>query len=213
MGQQIDYNKIIIPEEILVDDLGERLVQLAWKNNPSNLAVIKDNEIAQVVLVQQKWSWLNQITVAGNLNEFTVNPNPDNNILFPRYNFGVSIPIGIVVSNPTNTKIARRELEKSELAIKQQKLLIRNQVLSAYQDYLMYEQIYRFKSDLTEDVYADFLAVEQKFEDGEVTLEVYKATSKIYISQLEAKVMAKNQLESAKLAIELLIGVNLEEIL
>ena len=212
-SQQVDYNKIIIPEDITVDDFSERLVQLAWKNHPANKMVIRDREIAQISLTQQKWSWLNQISATGNLNEFTVNPDPGNNILFPRYNFGVSVPLGIFLNTPTNTKIARNELEKADLAIKQQKLILRNQVLKAYQNYLMYEQIYRLKSDLTEDEYANFLTVEEKFQDGSVSLEDYKMASKVYVSEMEAQIMAKNQLENAKLEIELLIGINLEEIL
>lgn len=211
--QQIDYNKIILPEGINVTDFGEKLVQLAWKNHPSNQMVVKDYEIAKVSLTQAKWSWLSQISASGNLNEFTLNPDQNVNTFFPRYNFGVIIPLGIFMSVPTNTKIAEKELEKVDLEIKQQMLLLRNQVLQAYQNYLMYEQIFKLKSELIEDERSSFLTTEESFENGEATLEEYKAALRSYNTELEEHIKAKNSFENAKLELEMFIGVNLEEII
>ena len=33
-AQNVDYNKIILPDGAVVVDLEEKLVQLAWRNNP-----------------------------------------------------------------------------------------------------------------------------------------------------------------------------------
>jgi outer membrane protein TolC len=211
--QEIDYNKIIIPAETNVSDFSEKLVQLAWNNHPSNQIILKDYEIAKVSLSQAKWTWMDQISASGNLNEFTLNPDQNLNTFFPRYNFGVTIPLGIFLNVPTNTKIAQRELEKVDLEIKQQKLLLRNQVLKAYQNFLMYEQILKLKSELLEDERSTYLTVEAKFENGEISLTDYKDALKDFNAELEEHIKAKNSYENAKLELELYIGLNLEEII
>jgi len=211
--QQVDYNKIILPQSVNTNDFGEKLVQIAWQNHPSNKLVTKDYEIAKVTLLQTKWSWLEQISASGNLNEFTLNPEQNSNLFFPRYNFGVTIPLGILVSVPTSTKIAQKETEKADLAIKQQKLVLRNLVLKAYHNYLMYEELLKIKSDLVEDEQASFLAVEESFQSGNVSLAEYKEALKAYNAELENQIRAKNDFENAKLEIEMYIGINLEEII
>jgi len=211
-GQQSDNDKSIQNED-MPTDIRERLVQLAWSNHPGNQIAIKDFEIAKVNLTQAQWAWLNQINASGNLNEFTINPNPEVNLFYPRYNFGVNIPLGIFVMNPTNTKISELELIKADLEVQNQKIIIRNQVLSAYENYLRYEKIYNIRRDLTEIEYASFLVIEEKFESGEVTLDNYKIASKEYSTELENQIIAKNQLENAKLVLEMLIGSNLEDAL
>jgi len=212
-GQQIDYAKIIVDENNINDDIREKLVQLAWKNHPMNQLIIKDYEIAKITLTQTRWSWLDQFGVQGNINEFTINPNPDINLFYPRYNFGVTIPLGILVTLPTSTKVANKELEKADLEIKQQMLITRNQVLKAYQNYLMYEQIYTLRSNIAEEEYANFLIIEEEFENGEVTLEKYREANNGYILELEKRINAKNQLENAKLDLEMLIGVKFEDVI
>jgi len=212
-GQQIDYAKIIVDENNINDDIREKLVQLAWKNHPMNQLIIKDYEIAKITLTQTRWSWLDQFGVQGNINEFTINPNPDINLFYPRYNFGVTIPLGILVTLPTSTKVANKELEKADLEIKQQMLITRNQVLKAYQNYLMYEQIYTLRSNIAEEEYANFLIIEEEFENGEVTLEKYREANNGYIIELEKRINAKNQLENAKLDLEMLIGVKFEDVI
>ena len=211
--QQTDYNKIITPDNIEADEFGERLVQIAWRNYPSNKLLMKDYEIAQVSITQAKWSWLNQIGASGNLNEFTLNQEEEQNNFFPRYNFAITLPLGIIVDVPTNTKIAKKNLEKADLEIKQQKLVIRNQVLQAYQNLIMFEQILKIKSETAEDEQNTFLSIESSFEKGEATLNEYKEALSSYNSELEEEIKARNNYESAKLNIEFLIGVNLEEVI
>lgn len=211
-SQNIDYNKIILPEDAKTENFEEKLVRLAWQNNPQNSIIKKDYEIAEYEKSKATWSWLNQIRITGNLNELSINQNLESNILFPRYNFGVTIPLGIFIDNPKEASIARVEVEKADLSINAQKLLIRNQVLKAYQTYLMNEKIFKLRSDITEDEYANFLSIEEKFENGEVSLKDYKAASKSYNLELENRITAKSRYEISKLDLELLIGVPLEEI-
>ncbi|MFT4847507.1 MAG: outer membrane protein TolC [Sediminicola sp.] len=211
-GQSIDYNKIILPQDVKTEAFEEKLVRLAWNNNPQNSIIKKDREIAEYEKSMATWSWLNQIRITGNLNELSINQNLESNILFPRYNFGLTIPLGIFIDNPKTVAIANAEVEKASLEINSQKLFVRNQVLKAYQIYLMNEKIFKLRSDITEDEYANFLSIEEKFEKGEVSLEDYKAASKGYNLELENRITAKNKYEISKLDLELLLGMPLEEV-
>jgi outer membrane protein TolC len=214
LAQQVDYNKIILPSNVRSEDFGEKLVQLAWQNLPSNAVLENNKEIAELRSKLANWSWLNQIAVRGNLNEFSVDPesSPTGVNLFPRYNIGVTIPLGIFVSEPIEARVAKKLSLNSALQINQQKLNVRKLVLVAYQNFLMYEEILKVKNDLLEDEYANMLAVEQKFQRGEITIDQYKSVTRAYNLEVEEKIKANNQLQNSKLELESLIGVKLEDV-
>jgi outer membrane protein TolC len=213
-AQQIDYNKIILPESIKTADFEEKLVQLAWQNMPMNSILENNKDIAELRTKLSKWSWLNNISARGNLNEFAVDPDasPTGANLFPRYNFGVMIPIGLFVSTPMESRVARKQEHNAQHQINLQKLAVRKQVLTAYNNYRMYEEIVKVKNDLVEDEYTNMLAVEEKFQKREISLEQYRAVSRTYNLEVEEKIKANNQLQNAKLELESLIGMRLEDV-
>src|SRR5436190_18721624 len=93
---EVDYNTIILPTNASNLSFEEKLVQLAWRNDPNNSQVIKQSSVARYTLKQAQWTWLDYITVRGNLNEFTLNPSRDVNDranFYPRYNFGIAITL------------------------------------------------------------------------------------------------------------------------
>ncbi len=213
-AQQVDYKKVVLPGNVSTTDFGERLVQIAWQNYPENRIFENEVETSNLALKKARWSWLNQIGLTGNLNEITLDQDlvAENNLFFPRYNFGVSIPLGIFISAPADTKIARQDVAKNELELKKQKLVIREEVLKAYQDYLMFQNIYKIRNDLIEEEYSNFLTVEKNFQAGEASLDEYKEATKDYNVELENKITAQNRLEKAKLTLEKWIGIRLEDV-
>jgi hypothetical protein len=76
----------------------------------------------------------------------------------------------------------------------------------------MYEEIVKVKNDLVEDEYTNMLAVEEKFQKREITLEQYRSVSRAYNLEVEEKIKANNQLQNAKLELEALIGMRLEDV-
>ena len=213
-AQPVDYKKVILPSNVSTTDFGERLVQIAWQNYPENAQFKSDIESAELNLKNARWNWLNQIRISGNLNEITIDQDlvTENNLFFPRYNIGLTIPLGIFVNSPTNSRIAKKELDKTNLALKKQMLTIREEVLKAYQDYLMFQDIYKIKNDLAEEEYSNFLTVEQSFQSGEASLSDYKEATKGYNLELESKIIAQNRLIKAKLTLEKWIGIKLEDV-
>src|SRR5258705_770156 len=129
-AQSIDYNKIILPDRVVTKNFEDRLVQLAWKNHPSNRVVDQNVDIAQKEKAVARWRWLDDIYATGNLNEYTLHPRPDaNNIYYPRYNFGIRVTLGSFVAIPLQTSAANGRLLNAEQLVNQKKLSVREDVL------------------------------------------------------------------------------------
>ena len=55
-AQSVDYNKIIVTEQISAISFEEKLVQLAWQNHPSNKVAAQRVEQAQSQRAKAQWS-------------------------------------------------------------------------------------------------------------------------------------------------------------
>src|SRR5688500_5891457 len=102
-GQNIDYNKIILPASSQALAFEEKLIQLAWQNHPTNEAVRREVNIARYDVKQSHTSWLDNIRLTGNMNEFNLNKQTDiegRANLYPKSNIGASISLGAFFSTP-----------------------------------------------------------------------------------------------------------------
>src|SRR5690606_9126469 len=124
-AQTIDYNKIVLPDRAQSSDFGEKLVQLAWKNHPTNEILRRQLTIAEYQVKRSAADWLNMITLQGNINEFNIQEQDAAVPVFlPRYNFGLLVPLGIFVGNPNDTKQNRQRVSIAQEEINAQKLEI-----------------------------------------------------------------------------------------
>ena len=217
-AQNIDYNKIILPESVSEATFGEKLVQLAWQNNPANHELIEKAKATKYDIDLAKWSWLRTVTASGNLNEYTINPekaqeqNPTFTPFFPRYNFGVTLSLGTIFLTPIEVRAAKSELKVAEELINQQKLALRAEVLTRYQDFLMAQKLFEIQNEVTEDEYSEFLLAEQDFKSGEVTMDGYKKSLKAYNTELAKRITLERDLKVAQIALEEMIGLRFEDI-
>lgn len=217
-GQTIDYNKIVLPESVTEAEFSEKLVQLAWQNNPANEELINKAQAAKYQADLAKWSWLRTITASGNLNEYTIDPeraraqNPTFTPFFPRYNFGMTISLGTIFLTPLEARAARSTYQATEDQINQQKIALRAEVLTRYQNYLMNQKLFEIQNEVTEDEYSEFLLMEQDFKAGDVTLEEYKESLKVYNEELTKRITLERDLKIAQIALEEMIGVRLEDV-
>jgi outer membrane protein TolC len=221
-AQSVDYNKIILPDNSQTTDFAERLVQIAWKNNPNNDVYTREVKVADYEVKKSKASWLEAIEVQGNVNEFTLNRRRDlettangglpRSAFYPRYNIRGGVTLGMFFTIPYTTKQNKERLAIAQSQVNARKLELRNLVLSAYNEYVMREKVFRIKTQLVLDTETSHKLVEQKFKNGEITFETYSVSlttfSDITIAQLEAEKDYKN----SKLALEQLIGVKLEDV-
>src|SRR5688572_12211951 len=107
LGQNVDYNKIILPEGSQASEFEEKLVQLAWRNHPSNEALRREVNIASYDVRIANASWLENVRITANVNEFTLNKASDpfgRAAFYPRYNIGASITLGTFLVTPYTIK-------------------------------------------------------------------------------------------------------------
>lgn len=214
-AQNVDYNKIILPEYTKSPEFAEKLVQLAWKNHPTNEVIRRDVNVAQVAVRQSAAQWLDIVRFTGNMNEFTINPQADvfgRSAFYPRYNISASISLGQFLNIPYTTKMNKEKLMQAQANVNVQKLAVRNQVMKAYNEYVLREKIYKVQSQLLIDNETSHKMIEQRFKNGETTFETYSISltnhSTMTLNQLEAERNFKN----AKLDLEQLIGMRLEDV-
>jgi outer membrane protein TolC len=214
-GQNVDYNKIILPEGVQSPDFAEKLVQLAWKNHPSNQVFRSEVTIAEIEVRKAAGSWLDIINVTGNLNEFNINPESDQNdraAFYPKYNIRGSVSLGMFFTIPYTTKQNRQRVMIAESNLNAQKLETRNLVMKSYNEYVLREKVFKIQSQLLSDTENTHKLNEQKFKNGEATFETFSLSldtyNRVSISFLEAERDYKN----SKLDLEKLIGMKLEDV-
>ena len=212
-AQSVDYDKIIIPDNIYTEDFSEKLVRLAWKNYPTNEIAQREVTISEKELVQAKWSWFDNISAQGKLNEFTMNPGENDRALFyPRYNFSARLTIGMFADIPAEVKKKREEVSIAKARLDQQKLDLRAEVLRRYHEYLMHEKLVETQIKNAEDAFASYSLAEQRFKNGQIALDEYNAQLQMYNGEQVLRIQAETRFNLARIDLEQLIGVKLTEV-
>lgn len=214
-GQNVDYNKIILPQSSQSSEFEEKLVQLAWRNHPDNEVLRRQVNISAYEVKQSNVSWLNHISISGNLNEFTINKQSDpfgRANFFPKYNLNASISLGAFFNTPYEIKKTREALIMSHANVNSRKLTVRNTVLKLYNEYLMLERIYKLQSQALLDNETSHKLAEQRFKRGEITFETYSLSLAGYNDIMIAQLQAERDYKNAKLDLEQWIGMKLEEV-
>lgn len=197
------------------DAIAKGLAQIAMENNPANKADEAIVKAAEYSYKAQKFSWLDNFRASGNLNEFTLDKTIGNDpypgrAFWPRYNFGVTIPFGIFVNQPAQTKA---QWHRYQAEIENQKTAKQNlglQTMTAYYNYVQSQRLNELQEEAVQDASFAFTKTEEKFSKGEVALDVYTATSRRYNAERAAKVSLERDLMVAKAQLEILLGMPLE---
>jgi hypothetical protein len=159
--------------------------------------------------------WLNHFSAAGNLNEFTLKGGSSTNNFFPRYNFGVVLPIGNLIKIPNDVKRVRTEkkvLEKQEAS---DALTVKATVLQLYEEYAANKQLFELHMPLVEDALLNYTQSEEKFRAGDetVSIELYKEAYRAYNAEMAKKILLEKELRQSKLKLEEMVGTTLEQVL
>ncbi len=189
----------------------EKLVALALQN-PEVKNLEHQSKINEYTLRNAQNQWLNLLTFSINYNDQTFAKNPTTSYIYPKYYFGLTIPLGTVLSK-TQAKSAR---ESIEIGKNNQELLrrtIREDVLTRYREYRAITELINIQNELVNDVQAELVQTEEKFRKGTATIEAYNTAQKGTNHELAALINLKLQHDIKKLEIEKIIGVKLETVL
>lgn len=212
-GQSVDYNKIILPEDEASISFEEKLVRLAWKNYPINETYYRQIKISHKQVHLARWSWTDNFRVFYNLNDKTIANDGTNAGGIPTVGLGVGVNLGSFISVPGKVKIAKEQEKISEAELKAQKLKIRAEVLQRYNTYKLNQELLKMRAQALEDAHSTYLLITKRFQSGEATLEEYNGMSLSYNNAQEAKLVAENNLATAKILLEEMIGVRVEEVM
>jgi len=195
-----------------VRDIRERLVQLALQN-PS--VEIDDRNIlmAKYGVKKAKAGILNQISVQGNLNEFSIMQNNPYANLYPKYNVGVVVPLGLFSTHAQDVNIARQNFNISIAQKNDHFQALKEAVLTKYEDYLMDKQLVDLQRQLSEDIHADFLKAEQDYANAKIKIDDYNRAYREDNLQSTKLITLQRNLNVDILEIERYIGVKFEDVL
>lgn len=191
----------------------EKLVELALQH-PSITEFSVRKEMNKYDKRIASAAWLNHFTAAGNLNEFTINKSnaPTNANFFPRYNFGVMVPLGHLISVPNSIKKVKAEGRLLDKQRENDVLAIKSQVLQLYEEYATSKILFELHLPLHEDALLHYNQVEAKFREGTISMELYKEAYNLYNGAMVKKVQLEKDLRKNKLMLEEIVGMTLEEV-
>jgi outer membrane protein TolC len=201
---------IVIPENYDTQSFRELLVEEATKNVSITRDALNEVEIERYRLGISKAEWLNYITVSGNLNEITLNPskyaNSNQALFFPRYNFGISIPLGTLFTNSYNTKIARSNLAIAKEKQRYAPIQLRSEVLSKFEDYIQARELLKFQSIIFNDEETVHTLNERKFKSNEISLEEFNNSSKRLFTERTKSIELQRTYAITKYELEAIVG-------
>jgi outer membrane protein TolC len=199
-------------------DIRERLVQLAVQNPTYEMADHAANAAEYQVRIA-KGNWLNIISASGNANEFTVNQlthtgnAATQNIYYPKYNLGITVPMDIFSRQKNTVKIAKENYLIAEAQKNDRFRQIKADVLTKYEDYLLDKQMLDFQSQVAQDQFTLYKRSEKDFQDGIIKLEEFEKSYKGWVDEQTKKLLYQRNLNVIKLELERIIGVKLEDVL
>lgn len=165
-------------------------------------------------------AWLNHFSASGNLNEFTIKGNGGGNTnnvanFYPRYNFGVMLPIGNLMKIPNDVKRTRAEKKLIETQAESEALATKALVLQQYEEYAANKQLYELHLPVLEDALTNYSQAEEKFRAGDDTmpLQLYKESYRLYNNEMAKKVVLEKDLRQSKLKLEGMVGTTLEQVM
>lgn len=195
-----------------VFDVREKLVQLAMQNPNYEVADRTVNK-SLYELRKARGSWLGQVSVQGNVNELSLDKNNPASTFYPKYNISVNVPLDLFTSKPNDIKIARENYLIAEANRNDKYRLIRAEVLTLYEDYLMHKERLESQVRITQDEYTIFMSKERDFQDGIINQEEYTRFSKAYEETKLRKGEYQRNFNVSKYELERMIGMSLEEAL
>ncbi|HLX93372.1 MAG TPA: TolC family protein [Puia sp.] len=197
-----------------MSDVRERLVQLALQNP---LYEIADHHvtIAEYNIRLAKTSWLAQIIVAGNLNEFSIDPKAAGtaSVYYPRYNFGISIPLDIFSRSANNTKIAYEKYMIAQAERNDRFRMIKAEILTRYEDYVLSKQKLQFQYQITKNAFEAYSKAEIDFKNNLIKIEDLNAFNSKYIDEQIKRLELQRNYNMSKIEIEKLIVVKLDDVI
>ncbi len=196
----------------LQDSLADKLADFALNNKRVKLAD-KDISVKKFEVQKNKAAWLNNMSASFNLNEANIKStsSTQNNIFFPRYNLGLTLPLGFFFSKAKDVQIARGNYEMAEALKEAQVEETREAIKMQYQVYQADKYLLALHETILQDENVLLKEAEAKFAKNEIGLQAFTDASRRYNAELVKKIGLLKDVNNAKYQLETLIGMSLED--
>lgn len=212
-AQETDFATLVPEEGTRPPTFEDYLVQVAWMNNQTKNIIETRQGITDEEIKLAKKQWLRSIQLSASLSPrdttalFNLPPGvPEGTIIPPFLNFGVGWSIGDLFLQKNNVRIKKQEKEIYDFELNQEKLLVRRQVLVAYQKYLISIEVLKARQKAAEDAETNYQLISEKFRKDKAKFEEANQASISYHDAIEKKLVAETDIQLARLTLEEILG-------
>jgi outer membrane protein TolC len=166
---------------------------------------------SQLILARR--AWFNLLTFSVNYNDQTFAHTTQVGYVYPKYYFGLIIPVGLFFTMGPQIHAARENVKVAEDSREELARTIRMDVLSKYRTYKNYEALILLQNALVVDNQAAVTQIEQKFRDGTVSIDQYNIANKAFSDEKAKLLNLQLAQDLVRLDIERMIGTSFDSVI
>ncbi len=190
-----------------------RLVELALQG-PEYDVTVHQNVIDDLTLKKTKTTWLDLLSISTNYNDQTfAKTNSQTAYVYPKYFFGVTIPLGIIFSQGNTVKISRESVKLGKDNQEITARTIRSNVLRQYATYKHYTLLIEMEGEIVNDVQANYSQAEANFSKGAISVDSYILVQREKNDEMTKVMNLQLQQDLARIDLERMIGMPLYQVL
>lgn len=191
-----------------------RLVALALQAPRYDAAGHQIN-VANSQLMLARRAWFNLLTFSVNYNDqtFAHTTTSQYGYVYPKYFFGLIIPVGLFFTMGPQIHAARENVKIAEDVREELARTIRMDVLTKYHTYKNYEALILLENTIVVDNQAAVSQIEQKFRDGTVSIDQYNAANKAFGDEKAKLLNLQLAQDLVRLDIERMIGTSFDSVI
>lgn len=189
----------------------EKLVAVAKENYPRIKALNSKIISSESVINGAKLGWLSPLSLSYVYSP-TTTLNLTNPTFFSGYQIGFSLNLSSFLQTPSAVKQAKEALKISKYDLDEYLLTLTTEVKTRYFNYLLAVKALKISAQASLDAQNSFTLIKYKYEKGEAGFEEYNNAATQYASSTKAKLDSEVALLTAKISLEELLGIRLEEV-
>lgn len=193
------------------DDIKAKLIFLAL-NNAEAVAGDARIRIAEIARRKANSSILGSVNLGGNVNEFVINNSPAANF-FPKYNFGVTIPLDMFAKNRAEKRTANELITISTAQKAMINEALKAKILTRYENYKEKKELLELQRITTDDDIAAYEKAQKDYKEELITIEDVNRQYRVSLLSKSSLATKVKDLNIAVIEIEEIIGVPLKTVL
>jgi outer membrane protein TolC len=188
-----------------------RLVVLALQAPRFN-ALGHQINVSRNNLILARRTWFNLLTLSADYNDQTFAKQTNPAYVYPKYFFGLTIPIGLFFTMGPQIHAAQETVLIAQDNQEELARTIRMDVLSKYITYKNYEALILMQNTIVVDQQAALSQIEQKFRDGTASIDQFNLANRGFSEEKTKLLNLQLSQDLVRLDIERLIGISLSAV-